>query len=971
MINYDDIPENKYSFCSDIVKQYAVNYQDKLNEPVPEDNINKQIRFQITEIFGNVDESTKECLFKRIKHDVDTIIEETLNEGSCLEDKQQNHIDWFDEVLQDTAIKWDHWNFYKHILTSKGTAEQIVAANKVNKETNAILRRLENPNRPGAWDCRGLVVGDVQAGKTSNYVGLLAKAVDVGYKVIIVLAGSTNDLRVQTQQRIDDGLLGYRTSKNGNNGIVQKCKGKTIRNKTSCDSRGDYKKAPTFSTIIGDDCILYVVKKNGSVLRNILDDLYTECNIQHTRLIENAPVLLIDDEADYASPDTKGPKVDPLTGDIIESDDVDPTIINRYIRAILSCFQKSVYIGYTATPYANIFELPNHGKEKEVDDKKLGKIIKIGEDLFPRSFIYKMATPTNYVGIEKVFGIEEDGSDALPLIIRTDEVFPNDFETTITGERRKNIKKTLKDDPESLKYAIRCFIIASIVKDLRMTRVKHNTMLVHIDRLTDKQSIIETWVSDYVTELKDIFTIEGPKVQKRFITSLKNLWESEFCKNFDALAEKLGKPYSAFTIKWEDIELRVSSFISKLTYKTVNGKTLDALDYENHSEGLNVIAIGGDKLARGLTLEGLSISYFLRNAGTYDTLTQMGRWFGYRDGYLDVCRVFTMTQTYNNFREIAIAVHDIYQQFDDLCKQGDRTPMDYGLRVLTNPRSKLLITARNKSKTAIKHAISFSGSPVPTAYLPTDLTVTENNLNVFNCFFKNLSKPTGYASSLRNKGQGANAYWIDVPSSDVVKYFFRSSFVLDKQNSWFSLPEIASFVESVSKKHDEITKWTVVLVNGDEKNIGPIEFNDKSISVFPSRRKLEPMEAGQGYYELNRRRIPSATDEAFDLTESQYQFALNATNEERQKNGKKITDTPNSHYIRLARDKHTALLLLYCLRLERVDGVYVDGIIPGFMISFPEIGYREMDLSFWGNIVYAESLGKVDDTIKSNEVQDD
>jgi hypothetical protein len=331
-----------------------------------------------------------------------------------------------------------------------------------------------------------------------------------------------------------------------------------------------------------------------------------------------------------------------------------------------------------------------------------------------------------------------------------------------------------------------------------------------------------------------------------------------------------------------------------------------------------------------------------------------------------------MAKTYNNFREIAAAVHDIYQQFDDLCKQDNRTPMDYGLRVLTDPRSKLLITARNKSKGAIKHAISFSGSPVPTAYLPTDSEVISRNFEIMKNFIGALNKQTGIASSVRSGGSGSDYYWRNVSSNVVIENFLKSSYVVDKLNTWFTLPEIASFVESMNTKHNEITDWTVVLVNGSDKSIEPVSFGEYGeYKVYASERKLEPMEENQGFYELNRRRIASGSDEAFDLSSERYRAALIATNEERQKKNKGNTKTPNSHYIRLNRDSKSALLLLYPLHLKYDNESLIDGIVPGFMISFPELGYREMDMSFWANVVYSKNGETASQTVQANEVDDD
>ena len=204
----------------------------------------------------------------------------------------------------------------------------------------------------------------------------------------------------------------------------------------------------------------------------------------------------------------------------------------------------------------------------------------------------------------------------------------------------------------------------------------------------------------------------------------------------------------------------------------------------------------------------------------------MGRWFGYRDGYLDVCRVFTLSETYNNFQEIAVAVQDLYDQFDDLCSQPLRTPLDYGLRILTNPKSKILVTSRNKSKGVVKHQISFSGSPVPTAYLPVDPKINEENLLILDSFVRQLGEPTGSGTSVRSKGTNDSYFWSDVPSDIITKFFLDSSYVLDKQNTWFSLSEISEFVKKMNNIYSEIVNWTVVVVSGGDKTVTKVKFGN-------------------------------------------------------------------------------------------------------------------------------------------------
>lgn len=969
------VSDKDYINCLSAVKDYIFNYQIHKNTPLPENKVEKQINTTI-EIYTDkeLDEESKTELFNRIKHEIDISIEETQKSGDCLEDKNQDHVKWLDDTIKDTSITWSHWSYYKKLILGENNQAAKERFIRLDKETNDILGRIENPNREGSWDNRGLVVGDVQAGKTSNYIGLLAKAVDAGYKVIIVLAGGTNDLRKQTQERIDDGLLGYRSEKNGKHGTIIETpiKGKVIQPQTSSAPNGDYSKNQNFKNLEGEDCYLYVVKKNGSVLRNILSDLIKQKEeVGKDNIIKNIPLLMIDDEADNASPNTKAPVIDPLTKEKFDEEDYNPTCINRYIRAILSCFEKSSYIGYTATPYANIFELPNHGIGTEYEDEKLNnRKIAIGEDLFPRNFIYKLHTPQNYMGVEKLFGSEEDEKGALPVIIKVNERFPDDFIEVETGKKTKKKKVELVEDPDSLKYAINCFILSSVAKKLRKdAKPVHNTMLVHINRLTDKHSEISEWISSYIDDLQDLFRIETQLKQAIFLNTLENIWENEYVHNF----EKIRTGTSCIIPKietWEKLKPLIPDFIKKLCYKEVNGKTLEILDYDNHKEGLNVIAIGGDKLARGLTLQGLTISYFLRKAGAYDTLAQMGRWFGYKDSYIDLCRIFMTTNTLNDFREIAYATQDLYQQFIDLTKQEGKTPMDFGLRILTDPRSKLLITSRNKARNVVVHKTSFSGSPVPTAYLPKDEKINENNMNIFKELITSLGKETGRGTSIRSRCDAENSYfWEGVPTEKIIENFLEKNFHVDGQNSWFTLSQISDYLKKTVKTYHEICQWTVVLVNGDEKT--PYIFGN-NIVIKPSHRKLEPeIDEKQSYYEISSRRLPTGTNEAFDLTEEQYNLALKQTNENRQKEGKGNAKTPSPHYIRMNRDKSKALLLIYALRLQKADKEHVENIVPGFMISFPELGHREMDQSFWANVVYERNGRTADKVLAENGIDYD
>lgn len=309
--------------------------------------------------------------------------------AKILEDNR-DHEEWLADAR--SSIEWNFWNRYKKYLEVDEKLPPLVVKN-IDETTEEILKRLESPARKGAWDRRGMVVGNVQSGKTSNYTGLISKAVDAGYKIVIVLAGLNNDLRSQTQKRIDKGFLGRDTKKRDSYdqtsskigaGLLPGFVEQPVIAVTSADANGDFKKTVHKSVTItpGGDPIVAVVKKNVTPLNNLLN-WFTGTN--NSGKIAGIPLLLIDDEADNASVDTKAAKRIGITetdADVLEQD---PTKINGLIRQILNCFSQSAYVGYTATPFANIFIYPTD--EENIDEK-------YGEDLYPRSFIVNLHAPS-------------------------------------------------------------------------------------------------------------------------------------------------------------------------------------------------------------------------------------------------------------------------------------------------------------------------------------------------------------------------------------------------------------------------------------------------------------------------------------------------------------------------------------------------------------------------------------------------
>ena len=279
---------------------------------------------------------------------------------------------------------WRYWNRYRILMESRWSRASVDSLEQV---TDEVLSRLEDPNRPGPWDRRGLVVGSVQSGKTANYTGLINKAVDAGYKLVVVLAGLHNNLRTQTQARLDEGFLGYSSSPDAVKspiGVGLIPSGMVPDSITNRSESGDFSTAVAkhFNISPGTQPLLFVVKKNATVLRNMVKWVggfaYSLDSDTGRHYVENVPILVIDDEADNASVDINPEPVDEFGQPDL---DHDPRRINSLIRQLLHLFDKSAYVGYTATPFANIFI------------HEASRTTREGEDLLPSQLHHQPSRP--------------------------------------------------------------------------------------------------------------------------------------------------------------------------------------------------------------------------------------------------------------------------------------------------------------------------------------------------------------------------------------------------------------------------------------------------------------------------------------------------------------------------------------------------------------------------------------------------
>lgn len=826
-------------------------------------------------------------------------------------------IPWLKEFKAERQSEWLFWTRYKRYLAEqKHFAPEVIS--QLDDLTDRILDKLFNPQRDDVIiNKKGLVVGQVQSGKTANYTGLICKAADAGFNLIIILAGIHNNLRSQTQTRIDEGFLGFdtqntraydmnRTIRIGV-GLIPGFDNAIANSYTTSTERGDFTKQAANTAgfnFNNPQPIILVIKKNVSVLKR----LYSWLKSQSTHdIIANKSLLLIDDEADNASINTS-------------RDGDDPTAINKNICKIIKLFNRSAYVGYTATPFANIF-IP------------LDK-----DDLFPKDFIINLPAPDNYIGPEKVFGTSAnpDGNeDLLPI------VFPvTDSDTFVpAGHKRDDPKPTIDDIPESLKTAIKCFIITCAIRIARGQENKHNSMLIHVSRFQAWQNHLKIIIDRLFKYYKSEIEANDPTIMEEF----RQIFEEDtpnYRSYCSITREIMNSPVLSRVDNrmrlhtWNEIKPLLYRAVQKIEVKSINGTSGDSLTYyENEKNGISVIAIGGDKLSRGLTLEGLSVSYFLRASKMYDTLMQMGRWFGYRPGYVDLCRLFTSNELNEWYRHITLASDELREEFRYLAESGG-TPENYALKVRTHP-GQLQITSISKMRHTRNIQVSWAGRLVETYQLLQNSISKRNNLAVTDSLLSELGTPDRIKSDY---------LWTGVSSDIICDYLSR--FQLPESLTKVNLDLICDYIRELNEV-GELISWNIALMSKNvDKNTCVHTFsNGVQVGCF-IRRQAKDAQNSKTYYIRKNHIVGNPTDEFIDLPANMLSDALDETRDRKFKAGEEWKhDYPSPQLVRQEfRSKQNPLLMIYPLNpaFSNVSGLTDtttdtknDEPFIGFAIAFP------------------------------------
>ena len=697
---------------------------------------------------------------------------------------------WLDEAK--ASITPFYWDRYKKLLHKNGLPQDVITT--TDELTDRILGRLGNPRLAEEWDRRGMVVGHVQSGKTANYTGLICKAADAGYRLIVVIAGIHNNLRNQTQERIDEGFIGRDTgrlatkgskaSRSIGVGLFDDRKVPVSLTNTLTDFRKDTASTNTSQIDSYKVPVILVIKKNHNTLGNLLDWLKENSARGDSQMIDQ-PMLLIDDEADNASVNTKYSK-----------DEI--TKINGQIRDLLNRFHRSCYVGYTATPFANIFVDPD-----QYDDA-------LKEDLFPKHFIVGLDAPSNYFGAKKIFldGIPDEGD---PTWLR----YIDDNEDLLPIKHKK--EQTIEELPESLKEAIRSFLIARTIRNLRNQADKHCSMLVNASRFTAVQGLLRNRLHQYLDTLLDSLRVNGAR--------------GEAAVNDPQIAEIYATWYREFTdadADWSSVLATMLEAVASTKVVEVNSRA-NGLDYSEASAiGQTVIAVGGFSLSRGLTLEGLTTTWFLRNTMMYGTLMQMGRWFGYRNGFEDLCRIWMPAEAIDWYAHIAAASEELHLELKKM-EKAKATPSDFGLAVRSHPAS-LLVTARNKMGSGQKHVlIGLSNAWVETAKITARPKELEDNAAAAERLLQAMAE-AGKTQSNAEKVTGGHLLR-DISVELIDDFLLRWR---NHDQAFLTQPgPVRAYI--ADRKLDELEKWDVLVTN---VNSEAPDFKIGGWTIGPQMRRI-------------------------------------------------------------------------------------------------------------------------------------
>lgn len=731
---------------------------------------------------------------------------------------------------QDNAITipedtMSSWQLYKKKLLSDGFKPETVE--EIERTTLKILKRL-NVDTTSTGPVKGLVIGNVQSGKTANMAALMAMAADWGWNMFIVLSGTIENLRVQTQNRLfsdlnQQGSLWWRPLQHLSKTVDISQRAQSLHFDQGSKER--------YFTV----CL-----KNSTRLKKLIQWAQADKNKQR-----QMKILVIDDEADQAGINT------------CNIDKNELSRINKLIRALVngkneknedidSHYLAMNYIGYTATPYANIL---NEAGESS---------------LYPRNFITTLAVSKEYFGPQQIFGYSGDSVsfDGMDIVRTIDSGELNELKSIHDGE--------LFDAPESLVDAV-CWFMCGVACMRIWKYKKPISMLIHTSQQTAHHSAIASVVNDWIVNTS----------QKEILKRAERVWYEETSRfsfeafreqypTYDRPDEEINK-YPDFAAVEEQLKILLSDGISHieldsegtLTYHkgihlcidncTNNGITNEGIHVrlaypESHnmpSPAPAFIVIGGATLSRGLTIEGLISTFFLRSVGQADTLMQMGRWFGYRKKYELLPRLWITEKTRQQFLFLAALDQELRDEIQHMDITG-RSPSDYGPKVKNSPKvSFIRITAKNRMQAATEASMDYSGASNQTYLFDNDASVLRENIQLTEAFISQLGDEWCPA----NNHFTNDAIWRGVSFKAIREYIERFKFC-SRLKVFNDTTPLMNWLEKVTSE-GKLGAWNVIVGGKTSQTNGTWTLpNGKVINKVNRSKKIPLTEADNNLLDI-------------------------------------------------------------------------------------------------------------------------
>jgi len=611
------------------------------------------------------------------------------------------------------------------------------ALDSVDQASSKVLSLVHAPGEP-RFSTRGLVLGNVQSGKTTSFISVVSKAADRGFRIFIVLSGITDNLRSQTQQRVDDVLIAGDP---------------TWYPLTTMES--DFKESVLNAAALlhTGAKLIAVVKKNPARLRR----LNAWLNAVGELALSGAPMIMIDDEADQASIDVGRQRT---------------SIINGLMRNVLNR-PKAAYVAYTATPFANLLIDPADTN-----------------DLYPRHFVVALPVASDYFGAERIFGRAESLGDDDESTEGIDLVRSiSDDEARDARPPAKAISTWTPVVGPALAEAITWFLLASAARRVRAEGNRHSTMLVHTSMLAAAHERTAEGIEEHL----DFFAENLASMSSGFLESLRAQYAME-------TAKVSAEDFDRVPIAFDALLPHLPAVLEDLRVIVDNYRSLDRLSYRD-DEPATTIVVGGNTLSRGLTLEGLCSSYFVRSASTYDTLLQMGRWFGYRVGYEDLCRLWMTDDLAQWFRDLSLVEAEIRNEIKRYEYEGV-SPEKVGVRIRQHPS--MAVTSAVKMRNSVQAQMTYSGQrPQTILFKREDQPWLRGNIDAVRSMVARISRLLPETDV-----RGRRAF-LGASSDEVLRFLGEYSFHEKSQSVRGDL--LRKYIES-ELRADSLREWNIVFM---------------------------------------------------------------------------------------------------------------------------------------------------------------